>query len=180
MKLEAGNVQEATPLLESAVKFAPTSPLAHLNLADAYTGSVCGSADAKREFDKAVVDGLEPVGGTLRHRPCLYLFSPNIPGTTAADQIATAIKELMLRPIGACAAPSLGGDDVDELLARAQAKQADMRAAAAAPPRRLPLPASGAAPAAGSPTPAGSATAPAAKPPTPVAPPATAPERHKH
>jgi Tfp pilus assembly protein PilF len=36
MKLEAGNVLEATPLLENAVHFAPSSPLAHLNLGDAY------------------------------------------------------------------------------------------------------------------------------------------------
>ena len=150
MKLQAGNVQEATPLLESAVKFAPTSALAHLNLADAYR---LGSrvADAKREFDKALsMDSSLAVAHY--DMALLYLFSPNIPGTNAGDQIATAIHELeTYRSMRSTPRP---GDDVDELLARAQAKQADLKAASAAPPDSAAppppaAPASAAAPAAG-------------------------------
>jgi Tfp pilus assembly protein PilF len=153
MKLEAGNAQEATPLLESAVKFAPTSPLAHLNLGDAYR---LGNRipEAKKEFEKALAmdSSLAVVHYDMG---LLYLFSQSVPGTTQSDQIATAIRELetyrsMRNP--------RAGDDVDELLARAQAKQADMKAAAAAP--------------AAAPAPAASAPAPAAPAATPPKPPA--------
>jgi Tfp pilus assembly protein PilF len=140
MKLQAGNVLEATPVLESAVKFAPNAPLAHLNLADAYRLGT-RVADAKREFDKALsMDSSLAVAHY--DMGLLYLFSPNVPGTNAMDQVATAIRELetyrSMRGVKA------GGDDVDELLTRAQAKQADLKAAVAAPPSPPP-PASAAA-----------------------------------
>jgi Tfp pilus assembly protein PilF len=157
MKLQAGNVQEATPLLESAVKFAPNAPLAHLNLADAYRlgGRV---ADAKREFEKALsMDSSLAVAHY--DMGLLYLFSPNVPGTTATDQIATAIREL--ETYRSMRGGKAGGEDVDELLARAQAKQADLKvsaAPAAAPAAAAPA---GVAPAASS-APAKSAPATAA------------------
>ena len=91
MKLEAGNVAEATPLLESAVKFAPNSPLAHLNLGDAYRLGA-RIPDAKKEFDSALAmdSSLAVVHYDLG---LLYLFSPSVPGTSASDQIATALRE---------------------------------------------------------------------------------------
>jgi Tfp pilus assembly protein PilF len=157
MKLQAGNVIEATPLLESAVKFAPMSALAHVNLADAYRlgGRV---ADAKREFDKALAMD-SSLSVAHYDMGLLYLFSPSVPGTTASDQIATAIREL--ETYRTMRGAKSGGDDVDELLARAQAKQADLKAAAAPPP---PAPPPRPAPAATTPPPA--AATPASASPT--------------
>jgi Tfp pilus assembly protein PilF len=151
MKLEAGNVVEATPLLESAVRFAPNSPLAHLNLGDAYRlgGRI---ADAKKEFDVALSmdSSLAVVHYDLG---LLYLFSASVPGTSASDQIATAIRELGTYKTmrGARAIPG-SSDDIDELLSRANAKQAELKAgaaAAAAPPPApaAPAPSAGARPA---------------------------------
>jgi len=156
MKLQAGNVQEATPVLESAVKFAPNAPLAHLNLADAYR---LGSrvADAKREFDKALAMD-SSLAVAHYDMGLLYLFSPSVPGATASDQIATAIREL--ETFRSMRGAKSGADDVDELLARAEAKQADLKAAQAAPPAAAPP---AAAPAASAP-PASGAAAPAFKP----------------
>ena len=152
MKLQAGNVLEATPVLESAVKFAPNAPLAHLNLADAYRLGT-RVADAKREFDKALsMDSSLAVAHY--DMGLLYLFSPSVPGTNATDQVATAIRELETYRSMRGVKPG-GGDDVDELLTRAQAKQADLKAAVAAPPSPPPA-------AAAPPPPASSA---AAKPP---------------
>lgn len=137
MKLEAGNVVEATPLLENATRFAPMSALAHLNLGDAYRlgGRV---ADAKKEFDVALSmdSSLAVVHYDLG---LLYLFSPSVPGTSAADQIGTAIRELGTYKTmrGARPPPGSASDDIDELLSRANAKQAELKAgvtaAAAAP-----------------------------------------------
>ena len=155
MKLQAGNVQEATPLLESAVKFAPNSPIAHVNLADAYR---LGSrvADAKAEFDKALsMDSSLAVAHY--DMGLLYLFSPSVPGTTATDQIATAIREL--ETYRNMRGAKLGTDDVDELLSRAQAKQADLKAALAPPPAAPSPSGSAAAPDAAAPAPSGSAGA---------------------
>jgi Tfp pilus assembly protein PilF len=133
MKLEAGNVAEATPLLESATRFAPNSPLAHLNLGDAYR--LGGRPqDAKREFDTALSQdsSLAVVHYDLG---LLYLFSPSIPGTNADSQVATAIKELetFKSMRGAKAAPGTA-DDTDELLTKARTKQNEMKLAASAPP----------------------------------------------
>jgi Tfp pilus assembly protein PilF len=132
MKLEAGNVVEATPLLENAVRFAPKSPLAHLNLGDAYRlgGRV---ADAKKEFDTAL--SMDSTLAVVHYDlGLLYLFSPSVPGTSASDQIATAIRELGTYKTmrGARATPG-SSDDIDELLSRANAKQAELKAGVAAP-----------------------------------------------
>jgi Tfp pilus assembly protein PilF len=130
MKLEAGNVLEATPLLENAVHFAPSSPLAHLNLGDAYRlgGRI---ADAKREFDTSLA---MDASLAVAHYDLglLYLFSPSFPGTNASDQVATAIRELGTYKTmrGGHGAPGTS-DDIDELLSRANAKQAEQKAATA-------------------------------------------------
>jgi len=130
MKLEAGNVVEATPTLESAVRFAPNSALAHLNLGDAYRlgGQV---AEAKKEFDTALsLDSSLAV--THYDLGLLFLFSPSVPGTSASDQIAIAIRELTTYKTMRGVRPVPGSsDDIDELLSRANAKQAELKASAA-------------------------------------------------
>ncbi|MEO6420028.1 MAG: hypothetical protein ABIP39_11500 [Polyangiaceae bacterium] len=133
MKLEAGNVVEATPLLESATRFAPNLPLAHLNLGDAYRLGA-RPQDAKREFDTALSQdsSLAVVHYDLG---LLYLFSPSIPGTNADSQVSTAIKELETYKSmrGAKVTPGTA-DDTDELLTKARTKQTEMKLAAATPP----------------------------------------------
>ena len=138
MKLEAGNVAEAQPVLESATRYAPNSALAHLNLGDAYR--LAGRpADAKKELDQALAldSSLAQAHYDLG---LMYLFSTNIPGTTAQSQVATAIKELQTYKSmrGAKAPPANGpnkdtaGDDVDQLIARAIQKQNEQNMAASA------------------------------------------------
>jgi Tfp pilus assembly protein PilF len=129
MKLEAGNVADATPLLEASVKYSPQNALAHLNLGDAYR--LGGRpADAKKEFDTAL--SLDSSQATAHYDlGLMYLFSPSIPGLTADTQVATAIKEFQTyKSMRGPKAPTGQADDTDELLARAQAKQAEMKNAA--------------------------------------------------
>jgi Tfp pilus assembly protein PilF len=130
MKLEAGNVLEATPMLESAVHFAPNSALSHLNLGDAYRlgGRI---ADAKKEFDTALAMD-SSLAVAHYDLGLLYLFSPSVPGTSASDQVAIAIRELGTYKTmrGARAVPG-STDDIDELLSRANAKQAELKASVA-------------------------------------------------
>ncbi|WP_394849311.1 tetratricopeptide repeat protein [Pendulispora brunnea] len=131
MKLEAGNVGEALPLLEGAVRFGPNNPLAHLNLGDAYRLSG-RPQDAKKEFDTALSQD-SSLAVAHYDLGLLYLFTPNVPGTTADSQVATAIKEFeTYRSMRGAKAPPGQSDDVDELLSRAKAKQAEMKNAAAA------------------------------------------------
>lgn len=130
MKLEAGNVLEATPLLENAIHFAPSSPLAHLNLGDAYRlgGRV---ADAKKEFDTALAMDAR-LAVAHYDLGLLYLFSPSFPGTNASDQVATAIRELGTYKAMRGGPDAHGSsDDIDELLSRANAKQAEQKASTA-------------------------------------------------
>ena len=79
MKLEAGNATEATPLLEMGVKFAPTDPIAHLNLGDCYR--LAGrTADAKRERSKLRCSSIrrKPSPTTIsRFSTCSRLASPD-------------------------------------------------------------------------------------------------------
>lgn len=143
MRLEAGNAQEAQPVLESAVRFAPNNALAHLNLGDCYR-LLGKTTEAKKEFDQAL--SLDSTLATAHYdMGLLYLFAPSIPGTSADAQVSTAIKELeTYRSMrGPKAAPGVQ-DDIDDLLARAKAKQAELKNAVAAPP-----------PGAGAPAPAG-------------------------
>ncbi|WP_394838841.1 tetratricopeptide repeat protein [Pendulispora rubella] len=131
MKLEAGNVGEALPLLEGAVRFGPNNPLAHLNLGDAYRLSG-RPQDAKKEFDTALSQD-SSLAVAHYDLGLLYLFTPNVPGATADSQVATAIKEFeTYRSMRGAKAPPGQSDDVDELLSRAKAKQAEMKNAAAA------------------------------------------------
>ena len=155
--LEAGNAEEALPLLEGAVKFDSESVPAHLYLGDAYR-LLTRYADAKREFEWVLARdaSLAQVHYDLG---LLYLFAPSIPGMTAKQQVSEAMKELKrfqeIRPKDT-------KDDSDELLNRAKVKEGELDAASkaatpvpGAPPAKAP-------PAAGSAAPPGSAKAPPA------------------
>ncbi|WP_437721526.1 tetratricopeptide repeat protein [Sorangium sp. So ce861] len=125
--LEAGNAQEALPLLEGAVRFDAEHVAAHLNLGDAYR-LLERYTDAKREFDWVLArnPNLPQVHYDLG---LLYLFAPSIPGMTPKQQVAEAIKSLTrfqeLRNKGQ-------RDDSEELLNRAKLKEGELNAAAAA------------------------------------------------
>ncbi|MRG93230.1 tetratricopeptide repeat protein [Polyangium spumosum] len=165
MLLEAGNGQDALPLLEGAVKFDSDNLPAHLALGDTYR--LLGRyGDAKREFEWVLArDASMPQ--VHYDLSLLYLFAPSVPGMTAKQQVAEAISELKkyqeLRRKGV-------RDDSDELLQRAKLKEGELAAAAAAaveapaPVATLPSPPS-----------AEDAGAPDAAAPAPSPPPATPP-----
>jgi tetratricopeptide (TPR) repeat protein len=156
--LEAGNPEEALPVLEFAVRFDNEHLPAHLALGDVYR--LLGRVnDAKREFDWVLArePGLPQVHYNLG---LLYLFAPSIPNMTPKQQVAEAIRELKkFQEVRNKAEP----DDSDELLNRAKLKEAEINAAlqpgfvappetAAPPPAPAPTPAG---PDAGSPADAG-------------------------
>ena len=161
MRLEAGNATDAVGPLEQATRFAPNSALAHLNLGDAYR-LLQRYADAKNEFDKALsLDS--SLAAAHYDLGLMFLTAQNIPGTSADSQVSTAIKELeTYKTMRGAKAPPGVNDEIDDLLNRAKAKQAELKntvatpagGAAAAPP------AGGAAGA----KPAGAAPAAAGKP----------------
>jgi Tfp pilus assembly protein PilF len=132
MKLEAGNALEAQPLLENAIKFAPKSALAHLNLGDCYRllGRV---ADAKKELDVAL--SLDSSLPQIHYAMgLLYLFAPTYPGMSESDKLGAAIKELgTYKQMRGPKAPPGVQDDVDELVTRAQQKQTELNLAKAVP-----------------------------------------------
>jgi Tfp pilus assembly protein PilF len=133
MRLEAGNAIEAQPVMESAVRFAPNNALAHLNLGDCYR--LLGKYnEAKTEFDKAlsIDSSLAAVHYDLG---LMYLTAPSMPGTSADQQVSTAIKELNTYKTmrGPKAQPGVQ-DDIDSLLDRAKAKQDDLKNQVANPP----------------------------------------------
>lgn len=125
MKLEAGNASEAGPLLESAVKYAPNNAIVHVNLADAYR--LLGRfPEAKGEFDRAL--SLDSTLAAAHYDlGLLYLFAPAVPGLVPVDQVAAAMKELELYKTMRAKVAQTGGDDVDELLARAKNKLAELK-----------------------------------------------------
>lgn len=131
MRLEAGNANDAVPVLESAVRFAPNNAIAHLNLGDAYR--LQGKyADAKKEFDQALSHD-SSLAAAHYDLGLMYLTAPNIPGTSADAQVSTAIKELETYKTMRGPKPPPGVDDqIDDLLARAKAKQAELKNAVAA------------------------------------------------
>ena len=160
--LEAGNAQEATPLLENALAYDQNNTLVHLNIGDAYR--LQGRpADALKHFQW--VQSKDPTVAEVHYNlGLLYLFSTGVPGTTPTGAIDKAIAELeqfkAMRPRTKAGA----GDDTDELLNRAKNKKAILAAEAAAPPPE-PAPAAAPPPAAAAP----------AKPGTPAATPAATP-----
>jgi Tfp pilus assembly protein PilF len=139
MRLEAGNASDALAPLESATKFGPNNALAHLNLGDNYR-LLKRYADAKTEFDKAL--SLDSTLAAAHYDiGLMYLTAENIPGASADQQVSTAIKELDTYKTMRGPKPPVGvNDEIDDLLNRAKAKQAELKntvaaaAAAAAPP----------------------------------------------
>jgi len=155
--LEAGNAEEAQPILEGALRFDSDNLAAHLNLGDDYR--LLGKyAEAKKEFEWVVARdaSLPQVHYDLG---LMYLFAPSIPGMTAAQQVAEAQKELKkFQDLRKKDQP----DDSDELLNRAKLKEGELKAGSAPPP---PPPPGGAKDGgAAKPGDAGAAPAPAAKP----------------
>lgn len=152
--LEAGNADQALPLLEGALRFDGENVPAHLALGDTYR--LLGRyPEAKQRFEyvKQKNASLAQVHYNLG---LLYLFAPSIPGMTPMQQVDAASASLKkfqdLRKKGE-------PDDSDELLQRAKLKRGELEAAsaAAAPPPPPPPPA-------GNP-PAGAPPAGGAKPP---------------
>ena len=132
MRLEAGNASEALAPLENATKFAPNNALAHLNLGDAYR-LLQRYPDAKSEFDKAL--SLDSSLAAAHYDiGLMYLTAQSIPGTSADQQVSTAIKELETYKTMRGAKPPPGvNDEIDDLLNRAKAKQAELKNTVAAP-----------------------------------------------
>lgn len=132
MRLEAGNAADALPVLESAARFAPKNALAHLNLGDCYR--LLGRyPDAKKEFDQALALD-SSLSAAHYDMGLMYLTAPNIPGTSADQQVSTAIKELeTYKTMRGPKAPPGVQDDIDDLLQRAKAKQAELKQQVAQP-----------------------------------------------
>ncbi len=138
MRLEAGNANEALAPLESATRFAPNLALAHLNLGDNYR-LLQRYADAKTEFDKALALD-SSLAAAHYDLGLMYLTAQSIPGTSADQQVSTAIKEFeTYKTMRGAKAPPGVNDEIDDLLGRAKAKQAELKNTVA--------PAAGAAPA---------------------------------
>lgn len=156
--LEAGSAEEATPLLEGAVKFDAESIPAHLNLGDAYR-LMQRYADAKTQFDWVVAHdaSLPQVHYDLA---LLYLYAPNLPGMTPKSQVGAAIQDL--KKFQEVRSKS-EADDSDELLNQAKLKEGEFTAAAAAAAAPPPTPPAAGGDAGAAPPPAaGDAGAPAA------------------
>lgn len=146
MRLEAGNANDAVPVLESAVRFGPNNAIAHLNLGDAYR--LQGKYDqAKKEFDQALsLDS--SLAAAHYDLGLMYLTAPTIPGTSAGSQVDTALKELeTYKTMRGPKAPMGVDDQIDDLIARAKAKQAEIKNAVAQPAAAAPAASGSAAPA---------------------------------
>jgi predicted Zn-dependent protease len=136
--LASGGAEEALPILEGAVRYDADNLGGHINLGDAYR-LVQRYGDAKREFEWVLAHdaGLPQVHYDLG---LLYLYAPSVPGMTAKQQIAEAIRELnKFREIR----PRDEKDDSEELLNSAKIKEGELNAASApaAPPPPPPTPA---------------------------------------
>jgi len=126
MRVEAGNAQDAVAPLESATKFAPNNALAHLNLGDAYR-LLQRYPEAKKEFDQALA--LDSSLAVAHYDlGLMYLTAQSIPGTSADQQVSTAIKEFeTYKTMRGAKAPPGVNDEIDDLLNRAKAKQAELK-----------------------------------------------------
>ena len=132
MRLEAGNANDAVGPLEQSTRFAPNNALAHLNLGDCYR-LLQRYAEAKTEFDKALsLDS--SLAAAHYDLGLMYLTAQNIPGTSADSQVSTAIKELeTYKTMRGAKAPPGVNDEIDDLLNRAKAKQAELKNTVATP-----------------------------------------------
>jgi tetratricopeptide (TPR) repeat protein len=136
--LASGGAEEALPILEGAVRYDADNLSGHLNLGDTYR-LLQRYGDAKREFEWVLAHdaGLPQVHYDLG---LLYLYAPSVPGMTAKQQIAEAIRELTkFREVR----PRDEKDDSEELLNSAKIKEGELTAAStpvAAPPPPPPPP----------------------------------------
>lgn len=132
MRLEAGNANEALAPLEAATRFAPNLPLAHLNLGDNYR-LLQRYGDAKAEFGKALALD-SSLAAAHYDMGLMYLTAESIPGSNADEQVATAIKEFeTYKTMRGPKAPVGVNDEIDDLLNRAKAKQAELKNKVAPP-----------------------------------------------
>ncbi|CAN5388671.1 hypothetical protein BH09MYX1_BH09MYX1_19900 [soil metagenome] len=124
MALEAGNADAARPVLELAIKFAPQSAVAHMNLGDCYRLAT-QYVNAKKELDTAL--SLDSSLAAAHYDiGLMYLFAPSYPGTSAADQVTAALRELnTYKTMRGPKAPPGVNDDIDELISFGIQKQKD-------------------------------------------------------
>jgi tetratricopeptide (TPR) repeat protein len=132
LMLEAGNAEEAAPLLEQGLSYEPGNVLLHLCLGDAYR--LLGRADQAVKQLEWVTLADPSLTQAHYNLGLLYLFSPQgtgLPPVVAVGRAIRHFEEYVRRQPRA--RPGLG-DDADELLLRARNKKAVLEAMDA-PPR---------------------------------------------
>lgn len=135
LMLEAGNTEEAVPVLELGLRYEPSNVLLHLCLGDAYR--LLGRADEAIKQLEWVT--LADPSLTQAHYDLglLYLFSPQGTSLSPLRAVSRAIDHFEEYGRRQPRARSGSGDDVNELLTRARNKKAVLEAmnapAAAAP-----------------------------------------------
>ncbi len=132
MRLEAGNAKDALEPLENAVRFGPSNALARLNLGDNYR-LLQRYPEAKAEFEKSLsLDS--SLAAAHYDLGLMYLTALSLPGSSADQQVSIAIKELeTYRTMRGVKAPPGVNDEIDDLIGRAKAKQAELKNTVAAP-----------------------------------------------
>ncbi len=124
--LEAGNAEQARPILEKALEYEPSNLLVHVNLGDAYR--LLGQPKDALEHLQWVARKDPNLAAAHYNLGLVYLFSPSVPGMDEKQTIDAAIASFeqfkKLKPRTARG----GGEDVDELLSRARNKKAIMEA----------------------------------------------------
>jgi tetratricopeptide (TPR) repeat protein len=130
MKLEAGNASEAQPLLESAVKYAPQSAIAHMNLGDCYR-LASRWADAKSQLDQALSLDSTLLGAHYA-MGLMYRFAPSFPGMDQKSALAAALREFnTYKQMRGVKAPPGVSDDIEDLIAGTQQALNDLNLATA-------------------------------------------------
>jgi len=126
MRLEAGNATGALEPLERAVKMGPVDAYAHLHLGDAYR-LLQRYGEAVIEFSRALE--LEPTLLAAHYDlGLMYLTASSMAGVSSDEQIRRAIQSLeTYRSMRGERAAVGVNDEIDDLLARAKAKQAELR-----------------------------------------------------
>jgi tetratricopeptide (TPR) repeat protein len=168
LMLEAGNAEEAAPVLELGLRYEPSNVLLHLCLGDAYR--LLGRADEAIKQLEWVTLADPSLGQAHYDLGLLYLFSPQGTSLSPLGAVSRAIDHFEQYARRQARARSGSGDDVNELLTRARNKKAVLEAMNTQP---AVAPAAPAAPAGSSPVPS-SMVPPATVPPATVPSSATA------
>ena len=129
--LEAGNANEAIPVLEGALTYDANDVLVHLNLGDAYR--LQGRPDEALKQLVWVTQAAPKLPQAHYNIGLVYLFSTEPPGVTPAQAIDKAIEAFETYKAMQPRTRAGAGDDADELLARARNKKAVMEAMSAVP-----------------------------------------------